>query len=150
MCTEEDMNAILICISFPWLYDWSPHFKIQLSKHWKSSIFRFKIISKTFLFFVWTCGEIHFGVLPTKMKPQLSTCHTLTHSCRPIFQSVITFLCILLTASPAVAWHFPENIWVWASRHKKLHSSPRMTGGCLVLLGYSGAYIYTSPRVDIV
>ena len=84
------------------------------------------------------------------MKPQLSTCHTLTHSCRPIFQSVITFLCILLTASPAVARYFPENIWVWASRHKKLHSSPRMTGGCLVLLGYSGAYIYTSPRVDIV
>ena len=39
MCTEEDMNAILICISFPWLYDWSPHFKIQLSKHWKSMIY---------------------------------------------------------------------------------------------------------------
>ena len=45
MCTEEDMNAILICISFPWLYDWSPHFKIQLSKHWKSMIYTYTYIS---------------------------------------------------------------------------------------------------------
>ena len=53
---EEDMNAILICISFPWLYDWSPHFKIQLSKHWKSMIyilihfyFSFRLVEKFIL-----------------------------------------------------------------------------------------------------